>query len=352
MKHMLDLLEVLSTCPGPPGGEEPVARLIRRHLEPWCKITRDGLGSLIAEKTGTRDKPRVMLTAHMDEVGFIVQNITSQGYLRLQPLGGWFAGQLPGQRLHIHGSRGPAEGIIGAVPPHFRKEEKGEIKIDELLVDVGASSPEEVESLGLRIGDLVTPVSRFAVFNNKLLANKAWDDRVGCAVLVAAMGQLGNHPNTVVATATVQEELGSRGAVTAVEVARPQVAVVLEGPPADDFPGIAKDNPQGVLGKGCQVRLYDPSTIIHRRFWEWVIDLARERNLPHQIAVRQTGATDAKAIHLAQGGIPTVVLGVPVRHAHSHSGLIHVDDVQATLALTLAILEEIDEAVFASLLPA
>jgi len=243
------------------------------------------------------------------------------------------------------------EGIIGAVPPHFKKGERGELKIEELLVDTGASSSEEVESLGVRLGDLMTPVSRFAVFNTKLLANKAWDDRAGCAVLVAALVELGRHPNTVVAVATVQEEVGSRGAVTAVEVARPHAAVVLEGPPADDLPGIAKDSPQGALGKGCQVRLYDPSTIIHRRFWEWVTELARRRGIAHQIAVRQSGATDARAIHLAQGGIPTVVLGVPVRHAHSHNGLIHLDDVQATLALAKAILEELDEGQLKKLLP-
>ena len=351
MEHLLKLLEELSTCPGPPGGEEPVAYLIRRYLEPHGATRRDGLGSLIAEKKGTGERPRIMLTAHMDEVGFMVQSITAEGYLRLQALGGWAAGQLPGQRLHIHGSRGPVEGIIGAVPPHFKKGEQGELKIEELLVDVGASSPEEAESLGVRLGDLMTPASRFAVFNTRLLANKAWDDRAGCAVLVAAMEELGRHPNTVVAVATVQEEVGSRGAVTAVEVARPHAAVVLEGPPADDLPGIAKDSPQGALGRGCQVRLYDPSIIIHRRFWEWVTDVARRRGIAHQIAVRQSGATDARAIHLAQGGIPTVVLGVPVRHAHSHNGLIHLDDVQATLALARAILEELDEGQLQKLLP-
>jgi putative aminopeptidase FrvX len=352
MEHLLALLEELSTCPGPPGGEEPVAQLIRRRLERRCEIRHDGLGSLIAEKKGASDRPRIMLTAHMDEVGFMVQNITAQGYLRLQALGGWAAGQLPGQRLHVHGSRGPVEGIIGAVPPHFRTAEKGEVKIEELLVDVGASSPEEVEALGVRLGDLMTPASRFAVFNTRLLANKAWDDRVGCAVLVAAMVELDRHPNTVVAVATVQEEVGSRGAVTAVELARPHAAVVLEGPPADDLPGIAKDNPQGALGKGCQVRLYDPSTIIHRRFWLWVTELAGRRGIAYQLAVRQSGATDAKAIQLAQGGIPTVVLGVPVRHAHGHNGLIHLDDVEATLALARAVLEELDEKTLTTLLPA
>ena len=119
MKELIELLEELSSCPGPPGGEEPVASLIRDHLEPKCQIHRDGLGSLIATKKGTRKKPRLMLTAHMDEVGFMLQNITDGGYLRLQPLGGWIAGHLPGQRLHIHGSKGPVEGIVASVPPHF-----------------------------------------------------------------------------------------------------------------------------------------------------------------------------------------------------------------------------------------
>ena len=352
MKDMLKLLEELSSSSGPPGGEEPVAQLIRHHLQPHCKIQRDGLGSLIAAREGSKKQPRIMLTAHMDEVGFMLQNITHEGYLRLQPLGGWVAGHLPGQRLNVHGAKGSVEGIIASIPPHFIKEQKSEIKVEDLLLDVGAASKEDVASLGLQLGDLITPVSRFAVFNKKLLANKAWDDRVGCAVLVAAMKQLNKHPNTVVAAATVQEEVGSRGAVTAVEVVRPQAAIVLEGPPADDVPGVAKDSPQGALGKGCQIRLYDPSTIIHRRFWGWTAELAKKRKIPHQLAVRQSGATDARAIHMAQGGIPTIVLGVPVRHAHSHSGLVHVDDVQATLSLTVAILENLDSKILKSLLSA
>jgi endoglucanase len=224
--------------------------------------------------------------------------------------------------------------------------------VEDLLVDVGAASKEEVASLGLNLGDLITPSSQFAIYNEKLLANKGWDDRVGCAVLVAAMKKLNKHPNTVVAAATVQEEVGSRGAVTAVEVTKPQAAIVLEGPPADDVPGVAKDSPQGALGQGCQIRLYDPSTIIHRSFWRWVTELAHKHKIAHQLAVRQGGATDARAIHMAHGGIPTVVLGVPVRHAHSHSGLIHVDDFRATLDLTMAILKNLDNKILTSLLPA
>jgi len=351
MKDLLKLLEDLSSCAGAPGGEEPVASLMREHLEPQCEIQRDGLGSLIAIKKGTKKEPRIMLTAHMDEVGFMLQNITKDGYLRLQPLGGWIASHLPGQRLHVHGSKGTVEGIVAAIPPHFAKDQKSELKVEDLLLDVGAASKEEVASLGLHLGDLITPSSHFTVYNKKYLANKAWDNRVGCAVLVAAMEKLEKSPNTVVAAATVQEEVGSRGAITAVEMAKPQAAIVLEGPPADDLPGVSKDSPQGALGKGCQIRLYDPSTIIHRRFWQWVTELAQAKKVAHQLAVRQSGATDARAIHLAQGGIPTVVLGVPVRHAHSHSGLIHLQDVKATLDLTVAILEKLDSKTLRSLLP-
>ena len=352
MKELIELLEQLSSCPGPPGGEEAVADFIRQQLDPSSDIQRDGLGSLIATKEGSSKKPRIMLTAHMDEVGFMLQNITKDGYLRLQPLGGWIASHLPGQRLYVHGSKGPVEGIVAAIPPHFSKEQKSEVKVEDLLLDVGAASEKEVTSLGLQLGDLITPVSHFGVYNKELLANKAWDDRVGCGVLVAAMKKVRKHPNTIVAAATVQEEVGSRGAVTAVEVVKPQAAIVLEGPPADDLPGVAKDSPQGALGKGCQIRLYDPSTIIHRRFWQWVTELAQAKKIAHQLAVRQSGATDARAIHMAQGGIPTVVLGVPVRHAHSHSGLINLHDVQATLDLTVAILEKLDNKTFKSLLPA
>ena len=351
MKGLIKLLEELSSCPGPPGGEEPVASLIRKHLQDQCQIQRDGLGSLMALKEGTRKQPRIMLTAHMDEVGFMLQNITKDGYLRLQPLGGWIASHLPGKRLHVHGRKGTVEGIVAAIPPHFTKEQKSDIKIEDLLLDVGAASREEVGTLGLQLGDLITPASHFAVYNRKFLANKAWDDRVGCSVLVSAVQKLKKHPNTVVAAATVQEEVGSRGAVTAVEMVKPQAAIVLEGPPADDLPGVSKDSPQGALGRGCQIRLYDPSTIIHRRFWQWVTEVAQAKKITHQLAVRQSGATDARAIHLAQGGIPTVVLGVPVRHAHSHSGLIALQDVEATLDLTVAILEKLDSKTLRTLLP-
>ena len=152
------------------------------------------------------------------------------------------------------------------------------------------------------------------------------------------------HPNTILAAGTVQEEVGCRGAATAVEAVRPDIAIVLEGPPADDLPGLSPDPPQGALGKGVQIRLFDPTIIVPQKFWRWVVDLAQRRNIPHQLAVRRSGATDARAIHLAHGGIPTIILGVPVRYAHSAAGMIQQQDFEAMVDLTTAIVEELDEA--------
>jgi endoglucanase len=195
------------------------------------------------------------------------------------------------------------------------------------------------------------PRAEFTVLHQKILLNKAWDDRVGVAAMVAILQRFRErpHPNTIIGAGTVQEEVGSRGAAAAVAAVKPDIAIVLEGPPADDLPGLTPDPPQGALGKGVQIRLFDPSIIVPQNFWRWVVELAQQRKIPHQLAVRRSGATDARAIHLAHGGIPTIILGVPVRYAHSAAGIIHQQDFDAMIDLTSAIVEELDEARLAAL---
>lgn len=344
MSNALDLLRRLSDSFGPPGGEAPVARIVEEYLSPFCRMNRDGLGSLVAEKTGQDQSPRLMLAAHLDEVGFMVQGVTAQGYLRLQALGGWEPSLLPGRRLQIQTATGSLEGIVAAVPFHFRPETKKDIKIEDLLVDIGAASISEVQALGVCLGDLAVPRSGFATLNNDYLVNKAWDDRVGVAAMILALQRLREqpHPNTVLAVGTVQEEVGCRGATTAVEAAKPDIAIVLEGPPADDLPGLSQDPPQGALGKGVQIRLFDPTVIVPQKLWRWTVELAQQRHIPYQLAVRRGGATDARAIHLAHGGVPTLVLGAPVRYAHSPVGIIHRQDFAAMVELTAAIIETLD----------
>jgi putative aminopeptidase FrvX len=339
-------------CFGPPGGEAPVANLLIQHLQPFCQIRRDGLGSVLAEKVGAQPHPRIMLAAHLDEIGFMVQGITAQGYLRLQALGGWEPGFLPGQRLVIQTAAGSREGIVAALPVHFRPENSKPLKMEDLLVDVGAASPAEVQALGIGLGDLAVPRSEGSVLNDGCLVHKAWDDRVGVAALALVLRhfQTHPHPNTLIAVGTVQEEVGSRGAAAAVELARPDLAIVLEGPPADDFPGLSPDPPQGALGRGVQIRLFDPSIIVPQKFWRWAVQVAAEHQIPHQLTVRRSGATDARAIHVAHGGVPTLVLGVPVRYAHSPAGIIHRRDAEAMINLATALVAALDSARLQTLL--
>lgn len=351
MISSVELLRRFSEAFGPPGGEEPVAQLVMEYLAPFCHLSRDGLGSVIAEKPGRHEHPRLMLTAHLDEIGFMVQNITAPGHLRLQPLGSWNPALIPGQRLVIKGTAGLVEGVVATIPPHFLEDEKKEVKIEDLYLDIGARSPDEVRELGVDVGHVMVPKSDFAILNRDYYLNKAWDDRVGVAALVAVMGQLKElaHPNTVVAVATVQEEVGSRGAAAAVELVRPDLVIVLEGPPADDYPGLVADSPQGALGHGCQIRLFDPTVIIPRPFWQWAVSVAERRNCRYQLAVRRSGATDARALHTVQGGIPTLILGVPVRYAHAPAGLIYRGDFESMVALLLALVQELTTDVAASL---
>lgn len=336
----------LAACFGPPGGEGPVVEVFAQQVQSFCQIRRDGLGSILAEKSGTKAQPRLMVAAHLDEIGFMIQGITGQGYLRLQALGGWEPGFLPGQRLLIQSATGFREGVVAALPVHFRQDNAKPLKMEDLLVDIGADSPAAVQALGVSVGDLAVPKTTGSLLNDTLLVHKAWDDRVGVAAMVAVLHhfQKNPHPNTLVAVGTVQEEVGSRGASTAVELARPDLAIVLEGPPADDLPGLSADPPQGALGQGVQIRLYDPSIIIPQKLWRWAVQVAQAQQIPYQLAVRRSGATDARAIHVAHGGVPTLVLGVPVRYAHSPASIIHLGDVQAMIHLTVALLAALDSA--------
>jgi putative aminopeptidase FrvX len=346
-EEVIELLEGLSSCPGPPGGEERVASIIRKHLAGFCGIRYDGLGSLLAEKPGKHEKLRLLVCAHMDEIGFMVQSITDRGLLRLQPLGSWGGDKFSSLRLVIHTRKGDFPAVLAAIPPHFKKNAEEKDQEPEIIADIGALSREEACERGIMLGDLLTPASRFEFFGDQVLGNKAWDDRVGCAALILAMKHLQtfDHAATVIAAGTVQEEVGTRGATTAVTLADPDLAIVLEGAPADDFPGLAKDEPQGALGRGCQIRLYDPTTITNRNFWQWAAELASQHNIAHQLAVRQSGSTDARAIHVACGGIPTLILSTPVRYIHSSTGLLHTADFASTVSLLKVILESLNQEV-------
>lgn len=348
-KKALALLTELAEAAGPSGFESPVRAIVQRELATNLSCCRSG--SIICEAAGAQPGPRVMVSAHLDEVGFVVQNITAEGYLKFMPLGGWWGHTLLSQRVRVLTRSGESVlGVVSSKPPHFLEEAERKVvlPLDRMFIDVGGNSRQEVEQLfGIRVGDPVVPVSEFTTLHNPdLLLCKAFDNRVGTAVMVQAMLALRPqpHPNTLLAVGTVQEEVGTRGAQTACALARPDVALILEGAPADDSPGFNRQEAQGKLGGGVQIRMLDPTAIMNRNLVEFAIACAEREGIKYQLAVRTSGGTDAKVVHLAQAGVPTVVLGVPSRYIHTHNTIIDLNDYLETLKLVEAMAMCLDRA--------
>jgi endoglucanase len=343
------LLKELTEASGVSGHEMEIRALVEKRLTGLGSIEKDKIGSLICRQTGSVKTPVVMIAGHMDEVGFMVKLISKEGFLKFVPLGGWFDQVLLGQRVIVKTVKGDVQGVIGAKPPHLIPADERDkiVQKKDMYIDVGASSKEEVEQIGVRPGDPVIPRADFvALAGGKTYLSKAFDDRVGVALMIQALEALKaeGHPNTVCGVATVMEEVGVRGATTSVEAVNPDVAIVLESDIAGDVPGITEDQSAVKLGKGPSVLLYDARMIPNLKLRDLVMDTARDLKLPWQVSAMEGGATDGSAIHLYKIGVPTVVIGVPARHIHSHSGIIHRDDYDAALKLIVAVLRKLDAA--------
>src|SRR5262245_25043744 len=234
MDRTLDFLKELVDAHGVPGFEDDVAHVMKKHLEGVGEFSRDRLGSFICEKVGTAKGPKVMLAGHLDEVGFMVKSITKEGFIKFLPLGGWWGHVVLAQRLIIKTRKGDVVGVVGSKPPHELLEEdrKKVMMVSEMFIDVGATSDFDVRKrLDIRPGDPIIPDSPFTVMANpNLLLAKAWDNRIGCAIAAQTLKALDGaaHPNTVIAGATVQEEVGLRGAQTSAFKIQPDVAFALD----------------------------------------------------------------------------------------------------------------------------
>ena len=344
----VELLKNLSEADGVSGYEKEIRAILVSYLKSTGKITSDKLGCLICEKKGSSSGPVVMLAAHMDEIGFMVKHITADGFIKFLTLGGWFTQVLPAKRVKVKGAKGDLFGVIGSKPPHLMtaEEAKKPLTLDNLFIDIGASSKKEAEQFGVRVGDAVVPVTEFREMHNKnILLGKAFDDRVGCAVMVKVLENLKKekHANTVNGVATVQEEVGSRGGITGTFTVNPDVAIVLECRIANDFPGVEKHDLYSSLGKGVQITFCDPGMIPNLKFRDMVVNTAREEKLPYQVYTVNTGGTDASVVHKSRSGVPTIVIGVPTRYFHSHNAIINLNDFEAAVKLVTAVIKKLDE---------
>lgn len=343
-KSTLDLFKQLTELQGAPGDERLVREFMEQELKKYAdEIVFDNLGGIFGIKNG--NGPTVMVAGHMDEVGFMVTNITENGMIRFQPLGGWWNQVLLAQRVQIMTHDGPVIGVIGSIPPHnlTPEQRKKPMEIKNMLIDIGADNKQDAERVGIKPGQSIVPICPFTqMANKKKILAKAWDNRYGCGLSIELLKELKEEtlPNKLYSGATVQEEVGLRGAQVAANMIKPDIFYALDASPANDMSGSQKEF--GHLGKGALLRIFDRTMITHRGMREFVLDTAESNNIPYQYFISQ-GGTDAGRVHLSNHGVPSAVIGICSRYIHTSASIIHVDDYEAAKQLLIELVRNTDQ---------
>lgn len=341
---LAETLEKLSNACGVVGREEEVRKLMKSMLEKYVdEVKEDKLGNIIGIKKGEKNAPKVMLAAHMDEIGLLVKTISKEGFLQFAKIGGIDDRILLAQKVLVYTEKGPLHGIIGSKPPHIQKEEERKriLAYDELFIDIGAESQEEAKKMGVKIGDPVAFDIKFARVNKDIVMGKAFDDRVGCAVMVEAMKFLKDTECTVYAVGTVQEEVGLRGATTAAFGINPDVGIALDVTVAGDMPGVKEVEAPIKLRKGPSIEVADAGLITHPKVLRLLIDAAEGNRIPYQLETGLPGSTDAARIALTREGVPSGTISVPTRYIHSPTSLLSLEDAEKAVKLTVAAIQKI-----------
>lgn len=326
---MIELLNQLTQCYGPSGNEEKVREIIINQIKDSVdELKVDPLGNLIARKKGNGKK--VMLAAHMDEIGIIVTFIDDQGFLRFSNIGGVSPYNSLYQRVQF------GNGTVGVIGYEEKLEEMKNLKLDKMYIDIGARSREEAEKL-VNIGDAACFTGNFVYQMNKV-TSKALDDRLGCYILIETIKAMKNHKNDLYFVFTVQEELGLRGARTSAFSVSPDYAIAIDVT-------LTGDTPQAKtmalkLGMGPAIKVKDHSIITHSYVRNLMIEAAKQQDIPYQLEVLESGGTDSGAIHLTKGGVPSGVLSIPTRYVHSARETVDFDDVKNAIRLLTAITEK------------
>jgi putative aminopeptidase FrvX len=351
-KKAIALLKEMLDSFGPAGFERETAVIVKKVVKAYAdEVTTDKLGSVIFSHKGTAERPKVLLAGHIDEVGFVISGIDERtGFLTFNPLGGWWDQVLLTQRVIVRTEKGDLYGVIAAKPPHLLppEEQKKVVEKKMMHIDIGSSSKKETEEMGVKIGDPVVPWSSFSTLRNgKLGMGKAFDDRIGAFITMEVVRRLAQdkikHPNTVYGAATVQEEVGLRGATTVAHIVDPDVAIVLEVDIAGDVPGVQPTEAPTKMGKGPSILTYDTSMIPNQPLKQFAIDTAKKLKIPYQLSAVAAGGSDAGRIHISRAGCPSIVMGVPTRHIHSHVGILSFEDVENAIKLTLELVKRFDK---------
>lgn len=349
-KSTIKMISDISNARGISGFEDEAVDVIRSYSQCCGEQKEDSLRNLyIYRKENRGDRPIVLLDAHSDELGFMVQAIRPNGTIQIIPIGGWVANNVPAHLVWVRNAEGKyIHGITGSKPPHFMSEaeKKATLEITNITVDVGAVSySEAVEDYKIHVGGPIVPDAVFEYHEkNDIMVGKAFDCRLGCAALVSTLQELAGLSLGVdiVGAISSQEELGMRGATVAARTVKPDVAIVFEGCPADDTFTEAYAVQTGIK-KGPMLRHIDSRMITNPRFLKYVLDIAETLQIPVQEAVRSGGATNGASIHLSEQGIPTIVIGMPVRYAHTHYGIASYADYTNGVRLACEIMKRINK---------
>jgi len=346
----LNLIKKLMEAFGPSGFEKEASRVCKEYMVPYADQTMvDKVGSVVFVARGSSERPRVLLAGHVDEIGFIVSGIDEKsGFLTFNTLGGWWDQVLLGQRVVVRTSKGDFPGLISSKPPHLlsAEERRKLVEIKDMYIDIGVTSKAEAEEVGVRIGDPIVPWSPLSfIQGDKVAMGKAFDDRIGAFVLMEAIRRIKeshmDHPNTVYGAATVQEEVGLRGAQTTAYMVEPDVGLVIEVDIAGDVPGIAPKEAPTKMGMGPSLVTFDRSMIPNQPLKEFVIETAAKAQIPLQLS-QVSGGTDAGRIHIDRVGCPSIVMGIPTRHIHSHVGLLSLKDTENAVRLAVELIKKLD----------
>ncbi|SDH72551.1 M42 family metallopeptidase [Alteribacillus bidgolensis] len=340
-----EMFKTLTELPGAPGFEHDVRNYLKSELEKYSdNIVQDKLGSIFGVKKGTSSGPKVMVAGHMDEVGFMVKSINKKGLIRFETLGGWWSQVLLAQRVQVMTGNGPVVGVIGSTPPHLLEEaqRKKPMPLKKMYIDIGADDKKDAENIGIKPGQQIVPICPFTpMANKKKILAKSWDNRYGVGLSIDLLKELygKDHPNILYSGATVQEEVGLRGAATSSQMIDPDIFYALDASPANDATG-GKDA-FGHLGKGALLRIFDRTMVTHHGMREFVLDTAETNDIPYQYFVSK-GGTDAGRVHMANAGVPSAVIGVCSRYIHTSASILHIDDYAAAKELIVKLVETTD----------
>jgi putative aminopeptidase FrvX len=336
LHRVIELLKELSDAFGPSGNEEDVATILKKELEACASETHvDKLGNIFFHHRGKEDYPKIMLSAHMDEVGFIITFVEENGFLRFDTLGGITNSIMPGQRILLRGDKGYLRGIIGTKPPHVMTvdEQNKIIPKEDLFIDIGADGLKQAQRKGVDVGIMGVFDVGFTDLGDGYFRGKTLDDRAGCTVLAEVFKSMRNSPYNIVAVGSVQEELGIRGARTAAWQVDPDYGLALEGTFVADVPDTRPDRVSSRIKGGPVITVLDRTSLSHPRILKTLVKAGREKSIPFQFKKVMVGGTDAGAIHLTKAGVPSGTVAVPCRYIHGPASIIHIDDLKNTTRL-------------------